>query len=242
MGYCGGETRKIAGYIKDVRMGDTDESCFFLVRYLVNGECIRRGIMLNEGAFWDISVDVYMQIKERLERHKRNADGQYLIEREIENPVAYIYFAVPKRFCASIRRKKNEDDRTKATMDYETLRENPSKFDVVDFLDEEMASQNIKHIISEYLGGATTNKELKERKQKIRGAGYSVTNTEHGYEIEPLPLSQKEIKKIKSQMNMEKCATARQEALRVAMIERLNEEENKIWQQQKKKNKKSTTK
>ena len=225
MGYCNGETKKLPTYIRAVANGDTGESCFYLVRYLVNGECIRRGIALNETAFWDISVDVYMQIKERLERYACDDSGQYTMERDIKNPVGYIYFATPKRFCALISKRVTEGEKEKQLIDLEKI-SNFISGDELEDIDDDM--ETIQKIVSEYLGEATTNRELKARKQKVRGAGYSVVEVEGGYEVRHLGLTISEIEKVRKAMeNITASSPQKIQEHKKKMLERLEKEEQK---------------
>lgn len=202
---------------------------------------MRRGIMLTETAFWDVSVDVYMQIKERLERYRCEENGQYIMERDIENPVAYIYFAVPKRFCAMISKKKTNDDIFRNQINLDKISEFvPAKRSIEDEI-EDIDNSRIQEIVSEYLGEATTNKELKARKQKIRGAGYAVKETTTGYEVEVLQLSPKEIEKIRKVMetNITIKSPIKLQQHKEQMLKHLTKEEEK-WKQPKRAQSKKT--
>lgn len=227
MGYCVGETKNIKQYIKDVRDGNTGEQCFCLIKYLVNGECIRRGIMLTEEAFWDISVDIYLQIKERIERKKITSDG--ILVRDIQDPVAYIYFATPKRFCAMISKKKKRDDNSKITYNIDDYSDSIAAID--DFEKIELPEQNeiLTNIILEYLGEATTNKDLKYRRQKVRSAGYIICRSATGQiTAEDIGLTQKEIDKIRDRLDeINDSSLAKWQEYKKRMTKYLDNQENK---------------
>lgn len=187
MGYSPKRTKsEIAAICEHINKKDECwvDSLWHLVDYLINIQFSKRCLAVTEEKAWDATTDIFLQIKQRIDcKEKVNKDGVKTKLKPIEDIVSYVYFVLPKRFSKWCSTTMTREERDKALLRMETFNPNTQSYTTNLRVEQEMAvemrmekttREEAEKMIVDWLGKATNNIELKNRKAKLKAQGWEI--------------------------------------------------------------------